>query len=314
MKPTVVILLSDKRSGSTMFEQELCKHPQILHVPYSPHSYNETHHWLKAACVLKLPDSEFYGGKMYRGYGLRSGARKYLIDCIKGNVPDFIVPSDDEKLVFGGWNALCNRFARPVFFEKSPQYLHHWACLSLILRWLETTDFDVRIIGLVRNPMAVQYSAIKAFSSKAEMRQFAWAQAYRNMLVFKDMAGAERFLLIRYEDLIEQPNEVFENVFGFIGVEPCEESGKQVHRDSVKKWIEDPWFSLQLDSSVLQIAKYFGYNNEDLQNLPKPKMPFTRRFSGRVGGIYKLAAHRFITRFIKPHLLPILRNAKLRSK
>ena len=314
MNPTVLILLSDKRSGSTMFERELCKHPKISHVSYSPHTYNETHHWLKAACVLKLPDSEFYGGKMYRGYGSRKGARKYLIDCIKGNIPNFVVPPDDETLVFEGWNALCRRFARPVFFEKSPQYLPHWGCLSLILRWMEATEFNVRFIGLVRNPMSVQYSAIKAFSTKAEMRQFGWAQAYRNMLAFKDMAGEERFFLIRYEDLIEQPKEVFRDVCAFIGLEPCEESGKHVHKDSVKKWRDDPWFSLQLKPGVVQVARHFGYRDEDFFNPPKPEMPFARKLSERLGGFYKLTRHKFINRFIKPHLLSILRSAKLRLK
>jgi len=39
MNPTVVILLSDKRSGSTMFQEELCKHPDVRHVDYTPHTY-----------------------------------------------------------------------------------------------------------------------------------------------------------------------------------------------------------------------------------------------------------------------------------
>ena len=251
---------------------------------------------------------------MYRGYGSRSGARKYLVDCVKGNVPDFVVPPDDETLVFEGWNALCHRFARPVFFEKSPQYLPHWACLSLILRWMETSEFEVRFIGLVRNPMAVQCSAIKAFSTKAEARQFGWAQAYRNMLAFKEMAGEERFSMIRYEDLIEQPREVFGSVFEFVGLEPCEESGKNVHKDSLKKWQEDSWFSLQLQLGVVQIARHFGYKDEDLFNPPKPEMPFARKLSERLRGFYKLTRHRFINRFIKPHFLPILRSAKSRLK
>ena len=251
---------------------------------------------------------------MYRGYGSRAGARKYLIDCVKGNVPDFVVPDDDETLIFEGWNALCRHFARPVFFEKSPQYLPHWGCLSLLLRWLETTEFDVRFIGLVRNPMAVQYSATKAFSTKAERRQFGWAQAYRNMLAFRDLAVEERFFLMKYENLIENPTEIFRDIFAFIGLEPFEESGKEVHKESARKWQADPWFTLQLEPAVVQVARYFNYTDEDFYNPPKPEMPLTRKVSERLGGFFKLTRHRLINRFIKPHLLPILRSEKSRFK
>jgi len=96
MNRSVVILLSDKRSGSTMLQEELCKHPDIQHVAYSPHTYFETHHWLKAAVLLGMPPQTFYGHRVYRGYGSKKNARTYLIDCVKRNVPDFSVPADDR--------------------------------------------------------------------------------------------------------------------------------------------------------------------------------------------------------------------------
>lgn len=217
MNPTVVILLSDKRSGSTMFERELCRHPDIRHVDYTPHTYNETHHWLKSACVLNRPARLFHGGKVYPGYGSRMAARQYLIDGILGNVPDFRVPEDNEDLVFEGWEALCRAYAKPVFFEKSPQYPAHWAALDLILKWMEKTEFDVRFIGLVRNPMGVMYSANQLFFTDPETRQFGWAHIYRNILAMKEMVGREKFYMVRYEDLIASPEEVFGRVCDFIG-------------------------------------------------------------------------------------------------
>ncbi len=314
MKSTVIILLSDKRSGSTMFEKELCKHPKISNVNYSPHTYNETHHWLKAACILERPESEFYGGKLYRGYGTRSGARRYLIDCVRGNAPEFVVPQNDHTLVFEGWNTLCRRYAHPVFFEKSPQYLHHWASLSLILRWLEMTEFEVRFIGLVRNPMAVQYSAVKAFYSSADKRQFSWSHAYRNMLAFKEIVGDNKFFLVRYEDIIKEPKKHFGQVFSFIGLKPYENCGDNVHKDSIMKWRDDPWFSFRLDPSVLQIARYFGYSDDDLYNPLKPKMPIVKNLSKNLTGLIKLNKHRLINRFIKPHVLAMMRFLNLRFK
>jgi hypothetical protein len=254
----VVILLSDKRSGSTMFENELCKHPDINHVTYSPHSYRETHHWLKAACILNMPRPLFYGNRAYGGYVSRKGARQYMIDCIRGNIPDFEIPDDDETVIFEGWNALCRKFAKPVFFEKSPQHPHHWAALDLMMKWAETDEFDVQFIALVRNPMAVMYSALELFSTDPVQRQFGWAHCYRNILAMKEMVGHSRFHLVRYEDLIVRPKQVFGEVCEFLGLNRCETLGENVHRDSVAKWINDPAYALQLHDSVSRVAMHFG--------------------------------------------------------
>ena len=157
--PTVVILLSDKRSGSTIFQSELCKHKDIQTVEHSPHTYLETHHWLKGAVMMEMHPKTFSCNKVYAGYGSKEGAKLYMIDCIKENVPNFIIPKNNRELIFRGWDALCTKFAQPVFFEKSPQFLAHWGSLSLLLDWIETTDYQVKIIGLTRNPMSVMYSA-----------------------------------------------------------------------------------------------------------------------------------------------------------
>ena len=146
MKPTVVILLSDKRSGSTQFERELCRHRDVQHASYCAHSYNETHHWLKSAVILDMPSRHFADGHRYKGYGGKKGARALLVNQLRGNLPDFTLPEDDRRLVFEGWEALCREFAGPVFFEKSPQHLAHWSALSLMLEWAQETDFEVKFI------------------------------------------------------------------------------------------------------------------------------------------------------------------------
>ena len=125
MTKTVVILLSDKRSGSTLFEREICKHDGIQHVSYTPHTYNETHYWIKAACLLSKEEQDFSGGSRPDSYGPAAATRKSLIKTIQGNVPEFVVPENDEQLVFEGWDAMCRQFAQPVFFEKSPHHAHH---------------------------------------------------------------------------------------------------------------------------------------------------------------------------------------------
>ncbi len=268
--PKVVILLSDKRSGSTMLQEELCNHSGIRHVDYSSHTYFETHHWLKASVVLNRPNALYSGFRQYPGYGTRENARSYLIDTLKGNMPDYVPPENDEELIFGGWDALCKTFAQPVFFEKSPQILAEWCALSLLLEWTRRTEMEVKIIGLIRNPLAVQYSAHELFSTEAEQRQFGWLNIQRNLLSIQSMLPPDMFRLVRYEDIIADPKQGLADLCEFIGVEYEEQIGASVHSSSKEKWMANENYTLQLDPSVKQIAKAFGYQDPELINPHKP--------------------------------------------
>ena len=295
------MLLSDKRSGSTMFQQELCKHPGINHVSYSPHTYFETHHWLKAAVMSGTPKQEYYGHKPHMGYGSKMGARKYMIDCIQGNVPGFRVPDNDNDLIFSGWEALCKQLAKPVFFEKTPHYIAHWACLNLILSWMKTTDFQVKIVGLVRNPMGVLYSAYQLFHTDPYERQFAWAGSYRNLMAFKNMLAPENFHLVRYEDIIVDPIETFRIVCEFIGVDYDPNIGKDVRSDSLNKWQNDSNFGFQIDKNVACLAKFFGYTNGELENAGK--IGVSESLSWKIRKFYRLKSAMILDRILKPLLL-----------
>ena len=254
----------DKRSGSTMLQRELCSHPDIRHVDYSPHTYFETHHWLKGAVMLGMDPQLFAGARVYPGYGSRKNARAYLIDCVRTNVPDFEVPRDDRELVMEGWDALCETFARPVFFEKSPQHLAHWACLSLMLEWMERTEHEVSFIGLTRNPMSVMCSARKLFYTDPQIRQFGWLALQRNLLAFFRLLPAGSYLHLRYEDVIANPPASLSEVMEFLGVSRCLALGAGVQSRPPDDWRSDADFHLHLDPAVRQVAECFGYTEREL--------------------------------------------------
>lgn len=263
---TVVLLLSDKRSGSTILQDELCRHPEIQTVAYSSHTYLETQHWLKGAALLDYPARSFSGGKVYPTYAKKGVARRYIVDTLQGNLPDYTPPADDLELVLGGWEALCDRFATPVFFEKSPQIIAHWAALDLILAWAAQTKHEVKFITLVRNPMAVLYSAEALFSSAPAARQFGWASLTQNMLAFERMVAPESLLRVHYEDLLADPPGRFADICRFIGVAPDAAVGGQMHAKSREKWRGDADFTLSLHPAVARMAQAVGYGAEDLTN------------------------------------------------
>lgn len=292
MKPTVVILLSDKRSGSTQFERELCKHPDVQHVGYSPHSYSETQHWLKAAVVLEQPPERFSGGRPYRGHGGRRGARAMLIAQVLGEVPGFEVPADDRALVFEGWEAICHRRAAPVFFEKSPQHLAHPAALDLMLEWAERTAFDVRFIGLVRNPSAVLCSAWELFGTAPEDRMEGWVEIHRNLLAVRERVGRDRLLEVSYESMVTDPRGVFRRVQAFIGVDEDSTLGADVHGQSIDRWRSNERFGYRPSESLLEMAERFGYPAEEVR--PPEGRPVASRPRRRVARIRKLMRNRIL--------------------
>ena len=280
MKHTVTILLSDKRSGSTLLEQELCKHSAIAHISYTPHTYNETHYWLKAACLLADSAQQYNGGVRPASYGSRAEIRKSMLNFLHHNVPGFVAPDDDRALVFNGWEALCDQFANPVFFEKSPQHPHQWVALELLLSWIRTTDYRVRVIGLVRNPMSVMYSALELFHTDPQKRQIGWAHAYENILRFGELLETAQFHFVRYEDIVDRPVFEFGRLCEFIGLEYELAVGQSVHSSSINKWKDDMEFLLQLDESVSELAMKMGYSEQELYNPPKPPPAFMDRTRG----------------------------------
>lgn len=301
---TVVILLSDKRSGSTMFQDALCAHPKVQTVEYSPHTYLETQHWLKSAVLLSVHPSLFSNGKSYKNYGSRKNARVYLENELKGNLPTYEIPKDDKQLVFEGWEALCDRFAQPVFFEKSPQHLTHWAALSLLLEWVQQTKkYKVKIIGLVRNPLAVQYSAFKLFRSQPNQRQYLWSHIHKNLLAFKSLLDEGQFKLIRYEDIVDTPESTLTAICNFIGIEYDATIAHKIHGNSKTKWNDDPYFTLTLDPAVIQMANTFGYEATILENDNTKKNSTWKLFVWNINTIFLKLKNRILNRFVIPILL-----------
>ena len=299
MTKTVVILLSDKRSGSTLLQRILCQHLDIQHVQHTPHTYYETHHWLKAAVMLQQDARLFSGGTVYKGYGSRRNARTYMEACLRDNLPDFALPADDRRLVFEGWDALCKRYAAPIFFEKSPQHLAHWAALALMLEWIQSSQLNVKVIGLTRHPLAVLHSAAELFGTPPDARQYGWLEIQRNLLSFSELLPSGAYLGIRYEDLITDSPTTLESIGSHIGVSALPSMAEEIHQDSLQSWKQDSNFFVQLADPTIQMAQHFGYREFDLAPNATPELQATSlRQQRRARILTKLR-----DRVIKPVLL-----------
>ena len=293
-----VLLLSDKSSGSTALQTEILRHPDVRAVGYTMHNDHETLFWIKAAVLLGQPPVDFVEGRL----PIRpQEARRDLAALLRENVPGWEEPSGDEALVFSGWRALCEAHA-PVFFEKSPHHLGSWAATALLLRYALATDHDVRIIGLVRNPLAVLYSAWTRWLTPPRERQAVWLRTYRNLLAVEALLGPQRVRVVRYENLISEPGRTLGGLADWLGLAPHPGLGSGLHSRSAQKWIADPAFDLRLDPAVRAVAQRFGYTDGDLFNPEKPGLDRAEKIRLGLARRYRVGRGRLRNRIVRPFL------------
>ncbi|MFQ5583780.1 MAG: sulfotransferase [Calditrichia bacterium] len=260
-KPKCITILSYKSCGSSALQYLLAGFPGVHHIANTRHHFNETLYWTKAASVLELPLKKMIDTEVpFSTEEARSG----LITLLDENLDDFNpnAITADRELIFDGWQRLVESHG-PVFVEKSPHHLYQWAAVELILQSMENLpEIDFLLIGLVRNPMDVLYSAFRRWGTPPEQGQFEWLQAYQNLLRLKEIVGDKLFIL-RYEDLISNINYL-KPVFDFMGVHTHFADEWYFHTQSLRKWRYDESFYFRLSPEVFTLALKYGYKEEDL--------------------------------------------------
>ena len=128
-----IILLSEKSSGSSAFQDLLTKLTKINCVKRTRHYQNETLYWTKAASILKMPQIKMVDSEV----PIESQkARKDLVAILQDNLNNYQLPKRDKDIIFNGWEHLCKKYS-PIFIEKSPHHLCQWSSIELILECVE---------------------------------------------------------------------------------------------------------------------------------------------------------------------------------
>lgn len=257
-----IFFLSGKSSGSSIFQRELLRHPEIISVAATEHTEHETLYWVKAASVLGFPERHFYQSKCPYPHQYCEEALKKML---QRNASGFKPEGNARDWIYDGWDAMIDHNG-PIFFEKSPHHLEQWPALMTFLDYYQQQRRDVVFIAMVRNPMAVIYSTFTRWHSDLFSRQYWWMQAYSNLLTAKQMIPSEKLLLLRYEDFIEAPQITLHEVCKFLDIGDSTELGSTVHGKSGNKWAADQSFTFQLDPIVESFASQFGYTKEQMHN------------------------------------------------
>jgi len=85
---------------------------------------------------------------------------------------------------------------------------------------LDTGDYDVRVIHLLRDGRAVTHSSIRNKTAPADLAAREWVRTHRQIELLERRLGTGRLWRLRYEDLCAEPGATLNSVFRFLGLEP----------------------------------------------------------------------------------------------
>lgn len=204
------MLVGTARSGTTLAQRLACELDGV-HVPHETHFFNRYAPDLLARRRFPLDESELRAElrcfqQVDTSHGLPLDVER-VVELLGGRAESALV-------LFAGVVRALSEDAT-VLGEKTPEHLLWWEPLTSALP-------DLRIVGIVRDPRAVVASqrhvewGIKSHALLATQ----WALDQRELLRAREQLGSERFLLLRYEDMVSDPDAARSWIARFLGMQP----------------------------------------------------------------------------------------------
>lgn len=203
------LIVGTARSGTTLTQRLACELPGVR-VPPETHFLNRFAPGLLARATFPLEGRE-----------LRAELDRFLACDTSLDLP--LDPAAAYELLDGCatdalqlFDAIAAAMApdADVLGEKTPEHLLWWRALLAVRPGL-------RLVGVVRDPRAVVASQRKVHWGLRSHLQLAaqWALDQQELLTARDRLGRPRFLLLRYEDLVADPDRARRQLAGFLRIE-----------------------------------------------------------------------------------------------
>lgn len=202
-----VFIVGMPRSGTTLVSNILSRHSQVY---ISPETHFVAHDW-RINNKLDL--------------AVRANRDKVIDGFIRGDWFDTLKIDheelrsrfrDDDQCTFPAifhfiLQVQSQRLGKPITGEKTPGHYEH---VHTLLQWFP----DARVIFMMRDPRAVSASTIDTpFGSRfINFHARRWTRANE---VLKSHHGDRRVYLLRYEDLVGEPNRKVKDLCDFVGIE-----------------------------------------------------------------------------------------------
>jgi hypothetical protein len=292
-----VFIIGAMRSGTTALRLALDAHPDLA-IP------EETAFMAGGAALLRIPGWR-YGDVWFE-----------RIDADRADVAAGLRQLYDD--LFGSY---ARRRGATRWGEKTPLHV-------FLVEELAEVFPDASFVGLVRHPSAVVASMVSSWRREPIGAAGYWRRATTELARVGSALGDDRFVLVRYEDLVRQPEEVLRDVCAACRLpwddrvlrhdEVQDERGAPTRTDGateVRRPLDTAGLSsweARLDGPVLDavrretegVATWLGYRAED--PLPEPWTDGSgSRWSLRSSDLVRMAAAHGAPELVRQHEDPL---------
>lgn len=299
-RPRILYIAGYGRSGSTLLDCILGSHEQMFGTGEFTHLFNELINDAKCSCLEPVRTCPFWNevlsesGKAL-GKAVDFSEARAVTRKVERIGPDQS-ESADGKQYLALWDALYRAVGkvsgRQIIVDSSKNTRITWRRAATLHN---SGNWDLKAIHLVRDPRAVMYSVNRGHNDRLEEGKqqsvmggyfrglWGWTLSSYAVKAMKKQIGAENVLLLRYEDLVEQPFVEIERIGQFMGIEVtalCElirnedpidpghgVSGNRMRRKGGLKFKKDtewerglPGYARLAAKLVWPIAKSYGYS------------------------------------------------------
>jgi hypothetical protein len=206
------IVFGSPRSGTTLLKESLNLHPDIF-IPMqttiistAAHIVGSISSWEKAANVVSeaIVASDDYAA-IFAPYLAEAEVRAAIL----GAEPSL------AGVLHAIYGALANKLGKGLCGDKSPDDL-------LSIRKLEQVgllDSQTRFVHIVRDLRGSLASLLKVDWAPAGIEEYyARIWNYTNLHLFKKLDGKSNYLLVRYEDLVADPDTHLRRISDMLGL------------------------------------------------------------------------------------------------
>ncbi len=271
--PPMIFVLSPPRSGSTLLRVLLAGHPRLFAPPE-----------LEMLSFNTLADrrAAYTGRDSFSLEGLIRAVME-----VRGGGPDEAAATV-ESWEREGWTVrrayreLQEWLGDRILIDKTPSYP-----LDLeILRRAEAGFEGARYIHLLRHP----YGMIRSFEearleqvffrydhpfTRRELAELIWLVSQENILRFLETVPEERRLLVRFEDLVRDPEPVLHSLCGFLGLD-FHPAMLRPYEDRSRRMTD----GLHAESRMLGDVKFHSYSGIDASTAERWRDAYQADFLG----------------------------------
>lgn len=214
------------RSGTTLLGRCLAEHPQISGLKNTGVTEDEGQHLQSV-----YPPAQAFGGPGKFGFNPQS----FLDE------KSCLISSENAQELLNKWNPYWD-LQKPFLVEKSPPNL-------VRTRFLQGLFPDAKFIIIMRHPIAVSYATKKWSRTPMHSLIRHWLICHERFR--DDLPYLNQVLVLKYEQMISNPQTTFQKIYEFIGVDDI----PTTHDVKIQSGVNNRYFSWWQDQHNL--IKYF---------------------------------------------------------